>query len=103
MYKRQGIKKYQWVTLPLAIHGVIALKAGRSIEVCVGEDPSDPVFCISDLLPHLGQKQMEKNAKEVIDAEDLDVIVGSRPLLFEKDKDVYKRQVLGRTGIHLSA
>ena len=81
-----GIKKYQWVTLPLAIHGVIALKAGRSIEVCVGEDPSDPVFCISDLLPHLGQKQMEKNAKEVIDAEDLDVIVGSRPLLFEKDK-----------------
>lgn len=81
-----GIKKYQWVTLPLAIHGVIALKAGRSIEVRVGEDPSDPVFCISDLLPHLGQKQMEKNAKEVIDAEDLDVIVGSRPLLFEKDK-----------------
>ena len=78
-----GIKKYQWVTLPLAIHGVIALKAGRSIEVRVGEDPSDPVFCISDLLPHLGQKQMEKNAKEVIDAEDL---VGSRPLLFEKDK-----------------
>ena len=64
-----GIKKYQWVTLPLAIHGVIALKAGRSIEVRVGEDPSDPVFCISDLLP-----------------EDLDVIVGSRPLLFEKDK-----------------
>ena len=81
-----GIKKYQWVTLPLAIHGVIALKAGKSIEVRVGEDPSDPVFCISDLLPHLGQKQMEKNAKEVIDAEDLDVIVGSRPLLFEKDK-----------------
>ena len=81
-----GIKKYQWVTLPLAIHGVIALKAGRSIEVRVGDDPSDPVFCISDLLPHLGQKQMEKNAKEVIDAEDLDVIVGSRPLLFEKDK-----------------
>lgn len=68
------------------IHGVIALKAGRSIEVRVGEDPSDPVFCISDLLPHLGQKQVEKNAKEVIDAEDLDVIVGSRPLLFEKDK-----------------
>ncbi len=81
-----GIKKYQWVTLPLAIHGVIALKAGKSIEVRVGEDSSDPVFCISDLLPHLGQKQMEKNAKEVIDAEDLDVIVGSRPLLFEKDK-----------------
>ena len=81
-----GIKKYQWVTLPLAIHGVIALKAGKSIEVRVGEDPSDPVFCISDLLPHLGQKQMEKSAKEVIDAEDLDVIVGSRPLLFEKDK-----------------
>ncbi len=81
-----GIKKYQWVTLPLAIHGIIALKAGEAIEVRIGEDPSDPVFCISDLLPHLGQKQMEKNAKEVIDAEDLDVIVGSRPLKFEKDK-----------------
>ena len=81
-----GIKKYQWVTLPLAIHGVIALKAGDPIEVSVGEDPADPVFCISDLLPHLGQKQMEKNAKEVIDAEDLDVIVGSRPLIFEEDE-----------------
>lgn len=81
-----GIKKYQWVTLPLAIHGVIALKAGKAIEVRVGEDPHDPVFCISDLLPHLGQEQMKKTAAEVIDAETLDVIVGSRPLVFEADE-----------------
>ena len=81
-----GIKKYQWVAIPLALHGVIVRKTGEKVIINIGEDENDPVFCISDLLPHLGQKQMEKNAKEVIDAEDLDVIVGSRPLLFEKDK-----------------
>ena len=83
-----GIKKYQWVTLPLAIHGVIAKKDGSIVEVNVGEDPADPVFCISDLLPHLGQEQMKKTASEVIDAETLDVLVGGWPLSVDEDAEV---------------
>ncbi len=83
-----GIKKYQWVTLPLAIHGVIAKKDGSIVEVNVGEDPADPVFCISDLLPHLGQEQMKKTASEVIDAETLDVLVGGWPLSVDEDAEI---------------
>ena len=82
-----GIKKYQWVTLPLAIHGVIAKKDGSVVTVNVGEDLSDPVFCISDLLPHLGKDQMAKKASEFIDAEGLDVLCGSRPLIIDEDDD----------------
>ena len=76
-----GIKKYQWVAMPLALHGVVSLQNGADVEVCVGEDPSDPVLYISDLLPHLGQDQMAKKASEVIEGEMLDVIVGNRPLV----------------------
>ena len=76
-----GIKKYQWVAMPLALHGVVSLQNGTNVEVCVGEDPSDPVLYISDLLPHLGQDQMAKKASEVIEGEMLDVIVGNRPLV----------------------
>ena len=76
-----GIKKYQWVAMPLALHGVVSLQNGANVEVCVGEDPSDPVLYISDLLPHLGQDQMAKKASEVIEGEMLDVIVGNRPLV----------------------
>ncbi len=76
-----GIKKYQWVALPLALHGVVALQDGTSVQVCVGEDPSDPVLYISDLLIHLASEQMGKKASEVIDGEMLDVIVGNRPLV----------------------
>ena len=82
-----GIKKYQWVTLPLAIHGVIAKKDGSVVKVNVGEDPADPVFCISDLLPHLGKDQMAKKASEFIDGEGLDVLVGSRPLVIDENDD----------------
>ena len=78
-----GIKKYQWVAMPLALHGVVSLQNGANVEVCVGEDPSDPVLYISDLLPHLGQDQMAKKASEVIEGEMLDVIVGNRPLVVE--------------------
>jgi aspartyl aminopeptidase len=73
-----GIKKYQWVTLPLAIHGVVAKTDGTVVPVSIGEAASDPVFCVTDLLPHLGSAQMEKNAAKVIDGEDLDLLVGNR-------------------------
>ncbi len=72
-----GIKKYQWVTIPLAIHGVVCKTDGTLVPVCVGEDASDPVFVISDILPHLAQKQMKETASEFIPGESLDLIVGS--------------------------
>lgn len=76
-----GIKNYQWVTLPLALHGVVAKKDGSVVPVVVGEDPNDPVFCVTDLLPHLGRQQMEKRAGEVVEGENLDILVGNRPLV----------------------
>lgn len=75
-----GIKKYQWTALPLALHGVVAKKDGTVVTVAVGEKDDDPVFCISDLLPHLGADQMDKKASQFIPGEKLDVIVGGRPL-----------------------
>ena len=75
-----GIKKYQWVTLPLALHGVIVKTDGTVQKVNIGEKEDDPVLCISDLLIHLAGKQMEKKATEVDEGENLDVLVGSRPL-----------------------
>ncbi|MDO4505931.1 MAG: aminopeptidase [Spirochaetales bacterium] len=72
-----GIKKYQWVTIPLALHGVVCLKDGTTVNINVGESDADPVFCISDILPHLAQKQMEGNAREFIPGEILDLICGS--------------------------
>jgi aspartyl aminopeptidase len=77
-----GIKKYQWVTMPLAIHGVIAKTDGTVVPVTVGEDAQDPAFVITDLLPHLGADQMAKTAGKVIDGEDLDVLAGGRPMRF---------------------
>ena len=71
-----GVKAYHWVATPLALHGVVCKKDGATIEVCVGEDPTDPVFCISDLLIHLASDQLKKPAAEAVDHENLDVIVG---------------------------
>ena len=85
-----GIKKYQWVTIPLAIHGVIAKKDGSVVEVNIGENDNDPVFCVSDLLIHLAANQMEKKASKVIDGENLDVLVGSIPLNDEEKEAVSK-------------
>ncbi|MBQ3328630.1 MAG: aminopeptidase [Eggerthellaceae bacterium] len=76
-----GIKHYQWVTLPLALHGVVAKKDGSVVPVNVGDDEGDPVFCVSDLLIHLAKDQMQKKGSEVVAGEDLDVLVGSRPLV----------------------
>lgn len=78
-----GVKKYQWVTIPLAIHGVVAKKDGTVTEICIGEKDTDPVFCVTDLLIHLAGEQMEKKAKVVIEGENLDVLIGSRPLSVE--------------------
>ncbi|MBQ7065609.1 MAG: aminopeptidase [Lachnospiraceae bacterium] len=83
-----GIKKYQWVTIPLAIHGVVVKKDGTSILINVGEDEDDPVFFISDLLVHLAAEQMEKKANKVIEGEALDIIVGNKPLEKEEKEKV---------------
>ena len=88
-----GIKHYQWVTIPLALHGVIAKKDGGVIQVNVGEDAGDPVFCVSDLLIHLAKDQMQKKGSEVVAGEDLDVLVGGRPVVVpegEKKDDADK-------------
>ena len=81
-----GIKKYQWVTLPLALHGVVAKTDGSVVDICIGEDESDPVFCITDILPHLGAEQMKREAPKIVNGEDLDVLVGGRPLVFAEDE-----------------
>ena len=88
-----GIKKYQWVTIPLAIYGVVCKKDGSSIEVAIGDDENDPVFGISDLLIHLSGDQMQKPAAKVIEGEALDVTVGSIPLK-DGEKQTVKENVL---------
>lgn len=87
-----GVKKYQWVTLPLAIHGVVCLKDGSTVDISVGDKESDPVFVISDLLIHLSGEQLQKKATEVIAGEDLNVTIGSIPLENE-EKDAVKANV----------
>ena len=81
-----GIKKYQWVTIPLAIHGVVAKKDGTTTIINLGEEDTDPVFFISDLLIHLSQEQLEKKAAKVIEGEALDIIIGNRPIAKEAKK-----------------
>ena len=88
-----GIKKYQWVTLPLAIHGVVCKKDGTKVDIVIGEDDNDPVIGISDLLVHLAQTQQEKKANKVIEGEDLNVLVGSMPLK-DEEKDAVKANIL---------
>ena len=104
-----GIKKYHYVARPLAIHGVVVKKDGTTIELALGEDEDDPVFFVSDLLIHLSQEQMKKNAAVVVEGEDLDLIIGSMPLRIcaddtagsegkkekEKEKDAVKKALLG--------
>ncbi len=83
-----GVKKYQWVALPLSLHGVIVRKDGSTLELNIGEDEDDPVFFISDLLIHLASEQLEKKASKVIEGEALDLIIGNRPIILDKkDKD----------------
>ncbi len=88
-----GIKKYQWVTLPLAIHGVFVKKDGETIDVSIGEEEEDPVFCVTDLLIHLAHERMEKKADKVIEGEALDILFGSQPLK-GTEKDAVMANVL---------
>ena len=88
-----GIKKYQWVTVPLAIHGVIVRKDGTRETISIGEQETDPVFAVTDLLVHLSSKQMEKKASVVVEGENLDILIGSRPLAGE-EKDAADAQIL---------
>ena len=94
-----GIKKYQWVTIPLAIHGVIIKKDGTVVNVNIGEKDEDPVFVITDLLIHLASKQMDKKAAGVVEGENLDLLIGSRPIeqdesLEKKEKEAVKANVM---------
>ena len=88
-----GIKKYQWVTVPLALHGVVAKKDGTVLDVVIGEDESEPTFCVTDLLVHLSQEQLKKSADKVVEGEKLDVLVGTLPLAGE-EKDSVQKNVL---------
>lgn len=83
-----GIKKYQWGTIPLSLHGVIVKADGTSVKVNVGEDENDPVFCVTDLLPHLAQEQMKRSANEIIKGEELNILIGSRPF---RDDDISEK------------
>ena len=89
-----GIRKYQWGTMPLAIHGVVAKKNGELIEVCIGEKEDEPAFCITDLLPHLAGKQNERPLREGLKGEELNVIIGSIPYEGEEIKEAVKLMVL---------
>ncbi len=92
-----GIKKYQWLVLPLALHGVVAKKDGSTVVINIGEAEGDPVFGISDLLPHLGAKQMAKKASEFVPGESLNILIGSRPEVSdskEKEKEPVKKYIL---------
>ena len=89
-----GVKKYQWVTLPLALHGVFAKKDGTVVTVNIGEDPADPVFGVSDLLIHLASTQMEKKASVVIEGEDMNLLIGSIPVAEEEKKEKVKANIL---------
>ncbi len=88
-----GIKKYQWVTLPLAIHGVVAKTDGTVVDVVIGEDEEDPVFCVTDILIHLAQDQMAKTAAKAVEGENLDLLIASRPIKIDKkDKAEEKKK-----------
>ncbi len=91
-----GIKKYQWVTVPLALHGVVAKKDGSVVDVIIGEDDDDPAFCVTDLLIHLAHEQMEKKADKVVEGEKLDVLIGTLPINAKDDdaKDPVKKNIL---------
>ena len=88
-----GIKKYQWVTIPLELHGVVALKSGEVVDVVIGRDPEDPRFVITDLLPHLAQDQMKKTLAEGITGEGLNILIGSTPY-DDEGKDRVKLAVM---------
>ncbi len=89
-----GIKKYQWTAVPLALHGVVALKNGKTVTVKIGEKDSDPIFCVTDLLPHLAQEQVKKPGSQMFTGEDLNLLVGSRPFKDDSESELVKLNIL---------
>ena len=89
-----GIKKYQWTTIPLAMHGVFIDETGKKTAIKIGEDANDPVFTVTDLLPHLAKEQMEKKASAAVEGEDLDILAGSRPFNDKEEKEKVKLTLL---------
>lgn len=89
-----GIKKYQWTTIPLSLHGVIIRADGEKITVNIGEDENDPVFCVTDLLPHLANEQMNRNAAKVIRGEDLNLLIGSMPFKDDESSESVKLNIM---------
>ena len=89
-----GIKKYQWTTIPLSLHGVIVKADGTSVEVNIGEDTGDPVFCVTDLLPHLAPQQMKRPATEIVRGEELNLLVGSMPFNKDEESEQVKLNIL---------
>lgn len=89
-----GIRKYQWATIPLSMHGVVLKKDGEAVNICIGEEEGDPVFCVTDLLPHLAAEQNERKLKDGIKGEELNVIIGSVPYADEEIKEPVKLLVL---------
>ena len=89
-----GIKKYQWTAIPLAMHGVFITADGKKITCKIGEEPGEPVFTVTDLLPHLAKEQMDKKLSEAVEAENLDILAGSRPYIDKEAKDKVKLKTL---------
>ncbi|MBR6834952.1 MAG: aminopeptidase, partial [Oscillospiraceae bacterium] len=89
-----GIKKYQWTAIPLALHGVAVLSDGTQADINIGENESDPVFVISDLLPHLASEQMKKSGSSLIEGENLNILIGSRPFKSDKESELVKLNIL---------
>ena len=89
-----GIKKYQWTAIPLALHGVVVRADGSAVSVCIGEDADDPVFCVTDLLPHLASEQMKRPAGEIVRGEDLNLLIGSFPFNQDEESEQVKLNIL---------
>lgn len=89
-----GIKKYQWTTVPLALHGVMFRKDGSKVEVKIGEDEKDPQFVVNDLLPHLAQEQYERPAKKLVKGEELNILIGSRPFRADEGSELVKLNIM---------
>lgn len=89
-----GIKKYQWTAIPLALHGVIALKNGKTVTVNIGDKETDPCFCVTDLLPHLAREQMKKPGSSLFTGEDLNLLIGSRPFKDDSESELVKLNIL---------
>ncbi len=89
-----GIKKYQWTAIPLAMHGIVALKNGTVVEIRLGEEEGEPQFCVTDLLPHLSSEQMEKTLSKAVEAENLNIVVGSRPVRADEGDNLFKLNIM---------